>query len=341
MTASRIARHVLRLAPLAALGSTLFVPAALAAAPRPAAARAIVAEEHWALKGDVRLYLYRKQQAGTGQRRPVLLLVHGSSFSGRGGFDLHVPGRPGYSMMDHFAGRGFDVWTLDHEGYGRSTRTAGNADVATGAADLEAAYAIIRRVTGSAKVMIYAQSGGALRAGVFAMRWPDRVDRLILDGFTWTGDGAPEIMRRRANVETYRRNTHRTADLAMFTNIFSRDDPSTVDPAVPKALAKYELALGNRVPNGTYLDMASRLPMIEPARLTMPVLLLRAETDGNATDRELVAFFEALPNKDKQLAFVSGVAHVSVLGINRNRVFHVFEEFLTMPPAQGAGRAAQ
>ncbi len=85
--------------------------------------------EYQAKKGDVDLFMFRKRvgapKAGE-DPLPVFFLVHGSSFCGRSGFDLEVPGKPGYSLMEHFAGRGFDVWTLDHEGYGRSMRTAGN-----------------------------------------------------------------------------------------------------------------------------------------------------------------------------------------------------------------------
>jgi hypothetical protein len=44
-----------------------------------------------------------------------------------------------------------------------------------------------------------------------------------------------------------------------------------------------------------------------------------------------LTFFAALPNKDRQFAFVDGVAHVAVLGINRHRVWHVMSEFLTYP----------
>jgi pimeloyl-ACP methyl ester carboxylesterase len=59
--------------------------------------------------------------------KPALVLVHGSSLSGRGGFDLQVRGHPDYSMMDAFARFGFDVWTMDHENYGRSSKT--NSDI--------------------------------------------------------------------------------------------------------------------------------------------------------------------------------------------------------------------
>ena len=61
--------------------------------------------------------------------------------SGKTMFDLQVPERTGYSFMDRFAQIGFDVWTMDHEGYGHSDRTSGNSDIASGVDDLKAAMA--------------------------------------------------------------------------------------------------------------------------------------------------------------------------------------------------------
>src|SRR5262245_41567542 len=107
--------------------------ASVVAGPAAAQAPAVAAEEHWAKKDAVDLYLYRKRMPGNaGGAKPVLFLVHGSTFSSRGSFDLQVPGHANYSMMDHFAGLGFDVWTMDHEGYGRSSRTNSHAGIMVG-----------------------------------------------------------------------------------------------------------------------------------------------------------------------------------------------------------------
>ncbi len=98
--------------------------------------------EYRAKKGEVSLYLYRKRLAApkAGDKPlPVLFLVHGSSISARSTFDLTVPGAGEYSLMNVFARAGFDVWTMDHEGYGRSSRTDGNSDIASGVEDLTAA----------------------------------------------------------------------------------------------------------------------------------------------------------------------------------------------------------
>ena len=123
----------------------------------------VVADEFWADKKGVRLWVYRKRLEGT---QPVkrLFCVHGSSYSGRTMFDLQVPDRADYSMMDHFARRGYEVWTMDHEGYGHSDRTSGLSDIASGVEDLAAAMAIVTRETGQTSASFFGQSSGALRA---------------------------------------------------------------------------------------------------------------------------------------------------------------------------------
>jgi hypothetical protein len=72
----------------------------------------IIFEEHEARKGDVRLQMYRKRPASI-EGAPVLFLVRGSSFSARSSYDLDVPGHPGHSLMEAFAGYGYDVWAVE------------------------------------------------------------------------------------------------------------------------------------------------------------------------------------------------------------------------------------
>jgi pimeloyl-ACP methyl ester carboxylesterase len=307
-------------------------------APAAAQGSKIVAEEHWAKKGAVDLYLYRKRLLGPGEdaAKPVLFLVHGSTFSSRGSYDLQVPGRSNYSMMDYFAERGFDVWTMDHEGYGFSSRTGGHAGIMVGVEDLQAALPVVEKVTGKATLFMHGQSSGAIRAAAFAMAAPQRVERLVLDAFTYTGENAPEIERRRKVADQYRANPRRPISLATIQRIFDRDKPGTSEPEVPKALADFELKFGNEVPSGTYLDMAVNLPMVDPLRVTCPVAMLRAEHDGNASEEELLRFYAALPNKDKQFVMLAGIVHSGGLGINRHRLWHAVNAFLTYPPIREA-----
>src|SRR4029077_5819259 len=112
------------------------------------AAGKIWSNEYWAKKGDVSLNLFRKRigapRAGQAPL-PVLFLVHGSSISARNSFDLSPPGKVEYSLMNTFANFGFDVWTMDHENYGRSSQTQGNSDIASGVEDLKAGVELVAR----------------------------------------------------------------------------------------------------------------------------------------------------------------------------------------------------
>lgn len=197
-------------------------------------------QEYWAQKGDVRLYLFRKRRVAPQRGEaalPVLFLVHGSSLSGRSTFDLEVPGRGDYSMMNAFAGYGFDVWTMDFEGYGRSSRTEGNSNIAEGVKDLKAASDIVIRETGQTRLHLFGESSGGLRAGAFAMAYPDRVGRLILAAFTYTGQGSPTLSDRAKQLDFYRTHSRRPRDREMIRSIFTRDKAGTADPAVAEALA--------------------------------------------------------------------------------------------------------
>ena len=297
------------------------------------------ADERWsaeyvARKGDVSLALYRKRigppQAG---ERPVLFLVHGSSVSAKPSFDLTVPGRGEYSLMNVFAGYGFDVWTMDHEGYGKSARTAGNSDVASGVEDLKAASEVVVRETGQPRAHFYGGSSGALRAAGFAMARPERVDRVILEAFTWTGKGSPTLGKRAEQVDYYRTHNRRPRGRDMIRSIFTRDKPGTSDPAVAEALADAELPFGDTIPTGTYLDMTANLPVVDPRRVKAPVLMVRGEHDGIATEDDLLEFFRRLPNPDRQFIVLAGASHAVALGLSRGQLWHVVRAFLTLPTA--------
>jgi pimeloyl-ACP methyl ester carboxylesterase len=294
----------------------------------------IWSKEYWAQKGDVKLYMFRKRvgapQAGK-PPLPVLFLVHGSSMSSTT-FDVTVPGRGEYSMMNVFARYGYDVWTMDFEGYGKSSRTEGNSNVADGVEDLKAAIPVVARETGLQKFHVFGESSGALRAGAFAMQRPDIINRLVLAAFTYTGEGSPTLTDRAKQVEFYRTHNRRPRDRDMIRSIFTRDKPGTSDPAVGEALADAEMKFGNDIPTGTYLDMTTSLPIVDPLKIKNPLLIVRGEYDGIATEVDLISFYTKLTIPDRQFIILPGLAHSLSLGLNRELFWHVMQAFLEMPP---------
>jgi len=316
------------------MAGALLAPAAVIAQKTSEKAPKLWSNEYWAQKGSVKLYMFRKRATPpkTGETpMPVLLLIHGSSNSSRSSFDLATPGKGEYSVMNVFAKLGYDVWTMDHENYGRSSQTQSNSDIAGGVADIQAGMEVIARETGRQKVHLFGESSGAIRAGAYAVAQPNRVDRLVLGAFTYKGENSPTLTERAKNLDYYRTHNRRLRDRDMIRSIFTRDKPGTSDASIAEFLADEELKFGDQVPTGTYLDMTANLPLVDPKRVTAPVLLVRGEYDGIATMSDLTDFFSQLPSGDRQFVVLPGMAHSVVMGLNRQTFWHAMHAFLSMP----------
>jgi pimeloyl-ACP methyl ester carboxylesterase len=288
--------------------------------------------EHWTTRGDIKLFLWRKAASDAPAARGTILFVHGSSMASQPTFDLQMPGRPDSSVMDWFAARGFDTWCLDNEGYGRSDKQrAINFDISNGADDIAAASDYIFSATKKRKLLIYGISSGALKAALFAERHPERVARLALDAFVWTGEGSPTLAERKKRLPEFIARHRRPIDRAFVHSIFARDHPGTADEATVSAFADAILALDDSVPTGTYVDMCSKLPLLDPAQLTVPTIVMRGQYDGIAGMDDLIEFFKRLPNPDKQFCVMPGISHASFQQKNYLMVYHILHAFFSQP----------
>ncbi len=295
------------------------------------AAVAAIGQEYWTKKGDVRLFLWEKGATAKPVRGTVLF-VHGSSMASQPTFDLQVPGRPYSSAMDYFTDQGFDTWCFDMEGYGRSDKKRDiNCDIANGADDTAAATDYIMKARGVKQFLVYGISSGALRAAMFAERHPERVARLALDAFVWTGEGSPTLDERRKKLPQFLNINRRPLDHAFMRSIFTRDHPGCAEQKVIEVFADAVLALDDSVPTGTYVDMCSKLPVVDPAKIAVPTLIMRGQFDGIAGFDDLVEFFKRLPNPDKQFAVMPGISHASFQQINYELVYHILLSFFTQP----------
>jgi len=129
-----------------------------------------------------------------------------------------------------------------------------------------------------------------------------------------------------------------------YRSVFTRDHEGAAEAMLGDIVADEELKYGDSVPTGTYVDMTTKLPLVDPEKVKCPVLIVRAEHDGIATDEDIVGFYTRLPSPDKQMVKIGGLAHTAILGVNRTRFWHALHSFLTMPGrvdlegAKGSGK---
>jgi pimeloyl-ACP methyl ester carboxylesterase len=77
--------------------------------------------------------------------------------------------------------------------------------------------------------------------------------------------------------------------------------------------------------------MCQNLPVVDPTKITVPTIVMRGEFDGIAGLPDLIKFFEALPNPDKQFAIMPGIAHASLQEKNYMIPLHIMYSFFTQP----------
>jgi len=298
---------------------------------KPAAA--VKGDDHWTTKdGGVKLFMFEKCAGDPAKSVGTILFVHGSSMAGQPTFDLQVPERPDSSVMDFFARQNYDCWCVDMEGYGRSTKDRdNNAPIAQGADDCFAAASHIQKLRGKRPLLVYGISSGALRAALFAQRHPEMVARLALDAMVWTGQGSPTLAERRKKLPEFQAKNRRPIDKAFIRSVFDRDHPGTAEANVIDAFADAVTALDDSVPTGTYVDMCSRLPVVDPEKITVPTLIMRGQWDGIASFEDLCAFFAKLPNPDKQFTVMPGISHASFQQKNYALVYHILASFFSQP----------
>jgi pimeloyl-ACP methyl ester carboxylesterase len=200
-----------------------------------------------------------------------------------------------------------------------------------GADDCYAAALYIGNLRGPRPLLVYGISSGALRAAMFAERHPEMVARVALDAMVWTGEGSPTLEQRRKKLPEFIGKNRRPMDKAFIHSVFDRDHPDTAERHVIEAFADAVVALDDSVPTGTYVDMCSRLPVVNPEKITVPTLIMRGEHDGIASMDDLLKFFAKLTTTDKQFTVMPGISHASFQQKNYMMVYHILASFFSQP----------
>ena len=292
----------------------------------------VTGQEHWTTKGDVKLFMWEKCVGDPAKSIGTILFVHGSSMASQPTFDLQVPGRNNSSVMDVFARRGYDCWSVDMEGYGRSTKDRdNNAPIAQGADDCFAAASYIQKLRGNRPFLVYGISSGALRAAMFAERHPELVARLALDAMVWTGEGSPTLADRRKKLPEFQAKNRRPIDKAFIHSIFDRDHPGCAEENVIDAFADAVVALDTLGADRHLCRYVRASAGGRSGQDQGADLIMRGQWDGIASVDDLIEFFKRLPNPDKQFTVMPGISHASFQQKNYALVFHILASFFAQP----------
>lgn len=287
---------------------------------------AVTAATHWVVRGMIRMHVWEKV-VGAPTGKPVVVLAHGSGTAGRESFDLAVPGRTDYSLMDRLAREGFDVFALDVTGFGRSTRPQGPITTDAAAEDLDAVVDYLRNVRATERVHLVAWSWGTQYAGLFAVAHPEKIARYV--SYAQMHVNSPDIVRRRADLAFYRDHAWITVTREGWKARFRSMTPAQfTEPEVIESFAEAASVAEPQTSTGPQVDLVTRLPMVDPARITAPTLMIHGEYDDVADPAGLLPFFAQLPASDKRYVVIPGAGHMMHLQAGRHAFFDAVVDFL-------------
>lgn len=317
---------------------TALLAAILAMAITPAA---LAAERQHVLPERPRL-LVREQPPAAGDRSHPVLYIHGSSFPSALSVMFRFGGR---SWADALNDAGYDTFGLDFAGYGGSERYPAMSGPQAGppvgrtedaVRQIERAVAFIRKQTGAKSVAIIAHSWGTMPATRFAELHPEKVSRLVLFGPILRRDGPGGTELTAWNLVTNDQQHRRfikdvpaghapvleEVDFPAWAAAYLASDPGAAERSPPAV----------KVPSGPSADVldawSGKLPY-DPARLKVPVMVVRGAWDSSSTAADAERFFAELPPElERRFVEIPEGTHLLHLETGRHALYAAVNTFL-------------
>jgi pimeloyl-ACP methyl ester carboxylesterase len=300
---------------------------------------------------------------GTTPSDRVVLFVHGAGTPAEVAFDVPVEG---YSWMAYLANAGFDVFSVDMTGYGRSTRPAPMNDpcnlapnqrtlftaatctpsyphalttIASDWNDISAAVDYIRLLRRVDRVSLVAWSLGGPRAGGFAAQNPQKVNRLVLLAPGYNATSQAEAPKIPADGVTF--NTQSRAD---FDANWDRQIgcPAQYDRAVSDAV--WSEMLASDAVGATWGPGVRRAPQTTTwgwnqatvSKSMTPTLMVAAIHDKQVLPERVRALYNDLGAPQKVLVDLGCSSHNAMWEKNRIELFRASLEWLEKGTVNGA-----
>ena len=299
----------------------------------------------------IEIYVRNKRPADMSAFRPerTLLFVHGATYPAHTSFDLKLDG---LSWMDYIAARGYDVYLLDLRGYGRSTRPQemdqapdANAPIVRGVTavtDISAVVDFILKRRSIPRLNLLGWSWGTTLMATYTTQNPGKVERLVLYAPAWIRT-TPSLSRPAGQLGAYRTVAREQAKTRWLTGV-PEDKKATLIPAgwfetwadatfATDPVGAKMTPPTLRAPNGVQQDgdefFSAGKPYYDPARITVPTLLVHAEWDRDTPAYMAQTLFPLLVNAPgKRYLQLPEGTHTLMMDKNRPMQFEAVQAFL-------------
>ncbi|MCP4620086.1 MAG: alpha/beta hydrolase [Bradyrhizobium sp.] len=331
-----------------------FLLAAAFGAPALAQTPQLVTEEMMVKSSDpgIEIYVRNKRPANMTSFRPeqTVLYVHGATYPSETAFDLKLDGQ---SWMDYIASRGYDVWLLDLRGYGKSTRPAemsakpeDNGPIVQGVTavkDIGTAVDFILQKRNIPRLNLLGWSWGTTLMATYTTQNASKVERLVLYAPAWIRQTASLVQAGPGKLGAYRMVNRDQAKERWYTGVPEDKKAALIPAGWFDAWADATFATDPvgakmsppvvRAPNGVVQDstdfFGAGKAYYDPAKITVPTLLIHAEWDKDTPPYMAQTLFPLLvtsPGK-RYVALPEGT-HSIIMEKNRMMLFEAVQAFL-------------
>ena len=301
----------------------------------------------------------------------VVLFIHGAGTPAEVAFD--VPYQD-YSWMAYLANAGFDVFSMDMTGYGRSTRPAAMNDpcnllpeqqatllpnvrtpscspsyprqmttIASDWNDIGAVVDYIRMLRNAERVSLVAWSLGGIRAAGYAAQYPDRIQRLVLLAPAYSRS-SPSVAPISIPADGAAMNTQShqefSANWDRQVGCPGQYDLSASDAVWSEMLksdpvgATWGTGL-RRAPNVTTWGW----PAVISAKTQLPTLMVTGQYDKQVPSERVHDFYSDFPGHQKVLIDLACSSHNAMWEKNHLLLFSASLDWLTTGTVGGKQEA--
>jgi pimeloyl-ACP methyl ester carboxylesterase len=300
----------------------------------------------------IEVYVRNKRPADMRAFRPerTLLYVHGATYPASTAFDLKLDG---LSWMDYIAARGYDVYLLDLRGYGNSTRPKemaqdpkANPPIVRGdtaVKDIGTVVDFILARRNIPRLNLMGWSWGTVTMATYTTQNPRKVERLVLYAPSWIRQTASLVQAGPGPLGAYRTVTREQALQRWMTGVPEDKKASLIPAGWFDAWADATFATDPegakasppilRAPNGVVQDSneywSAGKAYYDPAKITVPTLLVHAEWDRDLPPYMAQTLFPLLVNAPgKRYVMLPEGTHTIIMEKNRLMLFEAVQQFL-------------